>query len=179
MRAFQVLLFVIAPIVLASTTHRWFWRLKYIRCLSEKNSEALKSLDDESVDLPSTKMTINQIRVHDGKNVGDKIVVLHHLKDIAEDTEDNIQHAMRLSILVSGLLVLFVAGQPDAIHASQHDPSEPILWHICLEGWHLLERFANFYAAPFGPLALTIWQIVAVALVRLQVRKYRSILPGK
>lgn len=102
MKTVVLLFIVILPMITALTSSYWFWHLRYLRKL-----KPARAMDNEAIQFPGPLLTLSEIRHYDKGQVGEKIVIVHHLVSAAEDAQDKlIQDWFRIT-LVNASFILF------------------------------------------------------------------------
>jgi len=167
----------VLPTIIALTTRYWFWRIDYIKRLGPAYQPRLNAIDKERVTLvvPAAGLTISHIRDTDGRRLGDKIVLVHHLRGQAEETEDFIRTTALFSIVLTGLLVLNVGTYLQ--NQSAITPGATWYQQLSTDTIGLLSAIPAFYGAAIGNAAVVLSQAVTIHALRAQVRRYRGVLP--
>jgi hypothetical protein len=176
-RLLPFLLWVVLPTIIAISARYWFWRIEYIRKLGETYHGQLSAIDQERVSLkvPASGLTISRVRDADGGRLGEKIVLVHHLRGQAEDTYDFIRNTAVVSIILAGLLALNIATYIQLQRAAT--PGAKWYEQLATDTTGALAAIPTLYVAAIGNFVLILSQAVLIHSLRGQVRKYRRVLP--
>lgn len=165
-----LVIYVLAPFVLALSARRWFWRVRYICKIRAK----AQSFDAEKIANTANGLTIEQMRKKDG--YGDKTVVTHLLRTWSEDLVDDVRWVFPVTTVVAATLVLLLC--IIAVEASSTGGTSTAPANISFPDLikSLTHRVLHAYLAPVGTYVGVLYYLTAVLVLRQQSRRYRDIL---
>jgi hypothetical protein len=161
------LLFCFVPFIIGFTTRSWFWRYHLFAALRQR----ARSFDQEAVTIEKTPIQISSLRIQD--NIGDKIVLIHHLVPLANRIIDQIVERLVFGGILFALIVFIAAlGEAQSPAASGGAGPKP----APTAGGGLLTSFTHFYYAPLGAITSIIVIFISVWEFYRNVSPYRDLL---
>lgn len=151
------------PMLLALTIDIWFWKIRAFKALREQ----AEIFDSEVIPSAPSAMPLKKLRKWD--DLGDKMVVSHHLMGAVDDVTDSIRETTLLATALVLLLYLFVVYVQAAAPTSQSPSPSPTLL-----SW--VKSIPSIWALPLGEFAALLLNVGAVIFLRKQIRRYRDVL---
>lgn len=179
---------VILPLIAGLSIGFWFWRIPLFSKVRKKAQEF------DSMQVSATALTLRDLRRQG--DLGDKIVVTHHLTRLLRAVTDSITDRCVIGTVVTGFLAMLVVagslasttastGQVQAVGSSSPAPSSgptlgqapgPTLVPPPTDptSQEFLQRLSRFYYVPLAGGAALLMAIVSLRLIYVEVAWYRE-----